>query len=146
MAAKNKPAKKETQKEATKSVDSNDNATSDQSPDLIEPAITIAILQEADGSEPFTNWLNALRDREAKQRILARIAVVRRGSLGLMRSVGEGVSELKIDYAGGYRLYFGRKGNTLVVLIMGGDKDGQTTDIARAQTLWKRYKDEITNL
>ena len=111
-----------------------------------EPVVSVVILRESDGSEPFTEWLNALRDREAKQRVLARLAVVRRGSLGLMRAVGEGVSELKIDYAAGYRLYFGRKGDTLVVLIVGGDKDGQAADIARAQSLWKRYKDEIENV
>ncbi len=111
-----------------------------------EPVVTVLVLQEADGTEPFIKWLNALRDREARQRVLARIAVVRRGLLGLMRAVGEGVSELKIDYGAGYRLYFGRKGNTLVVLIIGGDKDTQATDILHAQTLWKRYKDEIENV
>lgn len=130
-----------------------ESATVNETPDVSSEntgqsnsAITVVVLQEADGTEPFTRWLNALRDREAKQRVLARIAVVRRGSLGLMRSVGEGVSELKIDHGAGYRLYFGRKGNTLIVLIVGGDKNSQAADILRAQTLWKRYKDAIENV
>lgn len=120
-----------------------DSVTAEAAP---SSTLTIAILQEDDGSEPYTIWLNALRDRKAKQRILSRINVVRRGSLGHIRPVGDGVGELKIDYGPGYRVYFGRKGNTLVVLIIGGDKDSQVSDIDRARELWKRYRNEIENV
>ena len=107
--------------------------------------MNVVVLQESDGKEPFTLWLESLRDAEARQRVLARINVVRRGLLGSARSVGDGVNEFKIDYGPGYRLYFGRKGDLLVVLIGGGDKSSQKADITRAKNLWQEYKDEIEN-
>jgi putative addiction module killer protein len=83
----------------------------------------------------FATWLRALRDRQAKARILARIDRLSLGNPGDVRPVGEGVSELRIDYGPGYRVYFVRRGETAVVLLAGGDKRSQPRDIARALAL-----------
>ncbi len=73
-------------------------------------------------------------------RILARLARVRQGNLGDCRTVGDGVSELRVDYGPGYRVYFGQKGQTLVVLLCGGDKQSQVRDIRLAKQFWQEYK------
>jgi putative addiction module killer protein len=92
------------------------------------------------GKAPFEQWLNGLRDRRARARINARLARVRLGNLGEARDVGEGVHELKIDYGPGYRLYFGNAGSDVVLLLCGGDKSTQETDIKRAKEYWSEYK------
>ena len=95
---------------------------------------------DPDGSCPFDDWMESLRDQRAKARIRARIARVRLGNLGSCEPVGRGVLELKIDYGPGYRVYFGQKGTTLVILLCGGDKSSQTEDIRRAIEYWEDYK------
>jgi putative addiction module killer protein len=85
----------------------------------------------------FTAWLEGLRDRRARARIQTRIDRLTRGNLGDVEPVGEGVSELRIDYGPGYRLYFVQRGRTLVILLCGGDKRTQSSDIARAIKLAK---------
>ena len=90
---------------------------------------------EARQTATFATWLRALRDRQAKARILARIDRLSLGNPGDVRPVGEGVSELRIDYGPGYRVYFVRRGETAVVLLAGGDKRSQPRDIARAPAL-----------
>jgi putative addiction module killer protein len=93
-----------------------------------------------DGRLPFDNWLRELRDTNAVARILARIGRVRRGILGDCKSVGEGVSELRVAYGPGYRVYFGQRGETLVVLLCGGDKRTQERDIRQARLYWSDYQ------
>jgi putative addiction module killer protein len=83
-------------------------------------------------TEVFTTWLDGLRDDRAIERILGRINRLRIGNFGDVRPVGEGVSELRIDYGPGYRLYFVRRGTAVVILLCGGDKRTQTADIKRA--------------
>jgi len=83
-------------------------------------------------TEAFTAWLVGLRDREARARILARIRRLSEGNPGDMKPVGSGVSELRIDYGPGYRLYFVSRGKTVVILLCGGDKRTQARDIAQA--------------
>ncbi|MDD4019167.1 MAG: type II toxin-antitoxin system RelE/ParE family toxin, partial [Kiritimatiellae bacterium] len=78
-----------------------------------------------------------LRDRMAQTRILIRIRRVSLGHFGDVKPVGEGVSELRIDYGAGYRVYFTQRGKTLVVLLAGGDKRTQPRDIQKAITLSK---------
>jgi putative addiction module killer protein len=80
----------------------------------------------------FTAWLNGLRDRKAHARILARIRRLSVGNPGDVKPVGSGVSELRIDYGPGYRLYFVARGETVVILLCGGDKRTQARDIAQA--------------
>lgn len=83
----------------------------------------------------FADWFAALADARAKQRIAARIVRIEAGNFGDCRSVGSGVSELRIDVGPGYRVYFTLRGLELVILLCGGDKGSQRRDIARAQAL-----------
>lgn len=93
------------------------------------------------GRNLFREWLNGLRDRDARVRIRSRINRVRLGNLGDAKSVGRGVSELRIPYGPGYRVYFGRDGDKVVLLLCGGDKRSQRQDIAEAQGRWADYKE-----
>jgi putative addiction module killer protein len=81
----------------------------------------------------FDRWLTRLRDPTAKSRILVQIKKVEAGNLGSSKSLGGGLSELKIDYGPGYRLYYVRKGRTVIWLLCGGDKRSQRRDIERAR-------------
>ena len=88
---------------------------------------------------PFRNWLEGLRDRQARAKIRVRLNRIRLGNFGDSKSVGNGVSELRITYGPGYRVYFGRKGNTVVILLIGGSKKTQSKDIALAKKYWNDY-------
>jgi putative addiction module killer protein len=91
----------------------------------------IAVL-EVRQTETFAAWFRALQDRRARVRIQVRIDRLSLGNPGDVRPVGEGVSELRIDYGPGYRVYFVQSGQTLVVLLAGGDKRTQSRDIRAA--------------
>ena len=91
-------------------------------------------------TEEFVDWLGKLRDRKGRDRILARIRRFEQGNPGVVRSVGNGVSEMKDDYGPGYRMYFTWRGKVAVLLLCGGDKDSQDRDIKRAIELAKRYE------
>jgi putative addiction module killer protein len=93
----------------------------------------------ADGTNPFENWYDSLRDTRARNRIQLRLKRVIAGNLGDCSSVGEGVFELKIDYGPGYRVYFGQVGLTIVLLLVGGDKSTQEQDIKKAKEYWEDY-------
>lgn len=86
-------------------------------------------------TEEFARWFKRLRDRQARGRILVRIRRLQLGNPGDVASVGEGVSELRIPFGPGYRVYFVQHGSALVVLLVGGDKSTQSRDIARAKVL-----------
>lgn len=92
---------------------------------------------EARKTEIFANWLDNLRDVRARARVLVRIERLVAGLAGDVRPVGEGISELRVDYGPGYRVYFKRTGQELVVLLVGGDKRTQNQDIERAKRLAK---------
>lgn len=83
----------------------------------------------------YSRWFSRLRDREARARIDVRIRRLSLGNPGDVRAVGEGVSEIRIDYGPGYRVYFIQKSEALIVLLAGGDKDSQERDIRRALEL-----------
>jgi putative addiction module killer protein len=100
----------------------------------------VLVYQTREGRLPFDEWLRGLDDQNAVARVLARIGRVRRGNLGDCKPVGEGVSELRVDHGPGYRVYFGHKGQTLVILLCGGDKRTQNRDIALAQRYWADYQ------
>lgn len=87
------------------------------------------------GRQKYESWFEKLRDREARFRILARIRRLSLGNLGDIKSIGEGVSELRIPYGPGYRVYVKQQGDTLIVLLAGGDKSSQKRDIERAMEL-----------
>jgi putative addiction module killer protein len=94
-----------------------------------------------DGRVPFRLWLGSLKDRKAQAVIDARLTRVRLGNLGNCRSVGGAVMELKVDYGPGYRVYFAQDGDTVVVLLCGGDKSTQPSDIKKAQIYWADYQE-----
>jgi putative addiction module killer protein len=86
-------------------------------------------------TDVFAAWFSRLRDRQARARITARIRRLSLGNPGDVKSVGHGVSEMRIDYGPGYRVYFVRRGDMVVVLLCGGDKRNQDRDIAQAYAL-----------
>ncbi len=104
----------------------------------VTPKLVIAYMTP-DGKEPFTDWLNGLRDAMGRKRILARIVRLQDGNYGDCEPVGEGVSELRLFFGGGYRVYIGNRNNTLVILLCGGDKDSQDRDIEQAKAYWREY-------
>jgi putative addiction module killer protein len=85
-----------------------------------------------DGKAPFKQWLDALRDVSGRAKVRIRLDRARLGNLGDHKPVDEGVWELRIDYGPGYRVYFAKEENRLVLLLAGGDKDTQRRDIALA--------------
>lgn len=93
-------------------------------------------------TKTFSRWLSGLRDRRAVARINARLRRVSAGNLGDVESVGDGVSELRIPYGPGYRLYFIRQGAAIIVLLCGGDKSTQRKDIALAKALASDLEDK----
>jgi putative addiction module killer protein len=86
-------------------------------------------------TEVFARWIDGLSDVRARARILARIERLAAGNPGNVKPVGEGVSELRVDYGPGYRVYFKRRGRELVILLAGGDKSTQAKDIRAALRL-----------
>lgn len=94
---------------------------------------------QAAESDAFHRWLGSLADRRAKARIVDRIKRASNGNFGDVKPAGSGVSEMRIDYGPGYRVYFFRRAQELVILLCGGDKKTQKADIARAV----RMKEEI---
>ena len=86
-------------------------------------------------TETFSKWLSGLRDRQARARIQTRVDRLQLGLAGDVKPVGEGVSELRIDYGPGYRIYFVQRGLALIILLAGGDKRTQDTDIRTALKL-----------
>lgn len=106
-------------------------------------AKTIIIYETALGRSPFLEWFESLKDRRAKTVIDARLTRVRRGNLGTCRDLKGGLWELKIDLGPGYRIYFGLYGETVVVLLHGGDKSSQTRDIELAHEFWAEYLNDL---
>ena len=86
-------------------------------------------------TDVFAQWLDELRDIRARARVQARIQRLAAGNPGDVKPVGEGVSEMRIDYGPGYRVYFTRRGNEVLILLAGGDKSTQDNDIKTAQGL-----------
>lgn len=86
-------------------------------------------------TDEYARWFKKLRDRQARARILARVRRLSLGNPGDVSPVGEGVSELRIDYGPGYRVYFKQQGDVWIVLLAGGDKRTQRRDIERAKEL-----------
>ena len=93
-----------------------------------------------DGMSPFRKWIHDLRDVGARAKIRVRLNRVRLGNFGDAKAVGRGVSELRIPYGPGYRVYFACAGSTVVLLLCGGDKALQKRDIAKAKEYWLDYQ------
>lgn len=88
---------------------------------MSEPSVEVLEYLTEDGRNPFRDWLEALNDREARARVRVRINRIRLGNCGDCKSVGGGVSELRIAYGPGYRVYFGKQANTVAVLVCAGN-------------------------
>ncbi|MBM3564378.1 MAG: type II toxin-antitoxin system RelE/ParE family toxin [Alphaproteobacteria bacterium] len=93
-------------------------------------------------TDAFENWLTGLRDQRGKAKIVGRIDRLALGNPGDVAPVGEGVSELRIHFGPGYRVYFVRRAKTVVVLLCGGDKGSQERDIVQAKSLAAELEDE----
>jgi len=91
--------------------------------------LTVEITPEAD------RWITGLRDNRGREKVLARLDRLRAGNFGDWRSVGDQLGELRIHHGPGYRLYFTRRGDRLVLVLVGGDKGSQARDIVRAKAL-----------
>jgi putative addiction module killer protein len=102
--------------------------------------VELRYYQTSAARRPFTDWLASLKDRQARTRIKARLARVAVGNFGDAEPVGEGVMELKVDWGPGYRVYFARIGQVIVLLLCGGDKRTQQRDIQRAKEYFEDYK------
>jgi len=92
-------------------------------------------------TDEFSEWLSALRDERARAKILVRIARLANGNPGDVAPVGDGVSELRIDFGPGYRVYYVQRGARYILLLAGGDKSSQGRDIAQAKRLAGDYED-----
>src|ERR1051326_4326146 len=101
----------------------------------------VKMLDLESGKCPFGDWYRTIRDPATRARIRTRIARVRSGNTGDSKSVGEGVSELRLDFGPGYRIYFAIFEQIVVVLLAGGDKSSQERDILYARRLWREYQD-----
>ncbi|MGV2830800.1 type II toxin-antitoxin system RelE/ParE family toxin [Myxosarcina sp. GI1(2024)] len=106
----------------------------------IQPKIVLAYADEY-GNEPFTKWLESLKDRKTAERIRVRLRRLESGLYGDCQPVGEGVLELRMFFGSGYRVYFGEDKGNIVILLCGGDKSSQKQDIKAAKIYWKDYKD-----
>jgi len=96
--------------------------------------------QTASGFEPVTKWLASLRDKQAQARVRIRLKRIEAGNFGDCESVGDGVLELREHLGAGCRVYFGRQGRSIVILLCGGSKKTQTTDIKTAKDYWSDWK------
>ena len=97
-------------------------------------------MMEVRKTKVFAKWFNGLKDPRAKARIQVRIDRMELGNFGDVAPVGEGVSELRIFYGPGYRVYFVQESSVLVLLLSGGDKGSQKSDIAKAKDLAKQLE------
>jgi putative addiction module killer protein len=94
------------------------------------------------GRQPFTEWFESIRDMKTQTRIRRQLTRLEVGNFGDCQSVGGGVFELRIHFGPGYRIYFGKISNTVLLLLCGGDKSSQPRDIERAKAYWQDYKEK----
>lgn len=90
-------------------------------------------MYQLQSSPVFDDWIENLRDRRGRARILARLEAVENGSLGDVKNVGDGIHEIRIHFGPGYRIYFAQKKQLVILLLCGGDKSSQARDIAKAR-------------
>lgn len=101
---------------------------------------TINEYLDENGCSPYDDWLSSLRDPRAKAKVISGVDRMEMGNLGDSEPVGEGVSELRLHYGPGYRVYYAKDGQTIFLLLCGGDKSTQKKDIKRAKRLWADHK------
>ena len=101
---------------------------------------TILVMNSFQRTSEFDVWLKALRDPIGKARIISRIRSAEAGNFGDCEPVGEGVSEMRIHFGPGYRVYYSRKGDVVYLLLCGGNKSTQKSDIKQAKAVLKGYE------
>ena len=101
--------------------------------------IAVIEYEEEQGTHPFSKWFSTL-NVQAALKVRTAIARMEDGNFSNVKAVGQGVSEYRLNFGPGYRIYFGKDGHKLVILLGGGTKKRQSRDIETAQTLWKAYK------
>ena len=104
--------------------------------------IEIEIYETNAGKRPFEKWLESI-DRQAQKRVLIALGKLADGNTGSLKSVGNGVHEIKITFGPAYRIYLCKKGKRIVLLLCGGTKTRQNNDIIKAKELWQEYQKEI---
>lgn len=95
--------------------------------------------ETANGRVPFSEWMDSIEGQQVYEIVMTRLERVELGNFGDHHGVGEGVSELIIDFGPGYRVYYGLQGFDLVILLVGGDKSSQQADIETAKAYWRNY-------
>lgn len=99
----------------------------------------INIYKNKNGKEPFYGWLSKIKDKQTKMRILHRIERLQQGNFGDCKSLGGNLYELRFFFGSGYRVYFGKEGTTILILLCGGDKSSQQKDINLAKVYLKDH-------
>lgn len=94
-------------------------------------------------TDKFLVWIDDLKDQRGRARILSRVVAAEAGNFGDCDAVGDGVSEMRIHYGPGYRVYFAQEGTNIYLLIAGGDKSSQKQDIKQAKDLWNNLKKRV---
>lgn len=106
-------------------------------PDMIN---TINEYTDEKGKSPYAEWLRSLRDARAKAKIIMQVDKMELGLFGDVEPIGDGLSELRIHYGPGYRVYYGKEGQQVYLLLCGGDKSTQPKDIKKAKAYWQDHK------
>jgi putative addiction module killer protein len=106
---------------------------------MLPSAVVIEEYLDDQGGSPFASWFTDL-DARAAAKVTIALSRIERGAVSNVKGVGEGVLEFRIDFGPGYRVYFGRDGDRLVILLAGGTKRRQDEDIAAAKARWDNYK------
>ena len=101
----------------------------------------LQIYRTPSGRAPYTKWFESIKDRKTRARIQTGVDRLRSGNFSNCESVKGGVFELRLQFGPGYRIYFGEIGDTIVLLLCGGDKSSQDRDIERAKAYWQEYKE-----
>jgi putative addiction module killer protein len=101
---------------------------------------TVKYFVDEGGSSPFEDWVKSLKNYETRKRLYRRVNKLRQGNLGHCKAIGDGVTELIEDFGPGFRIYIGRDGTQVVILLCGGDKASQNDDIRDAKQYLKNYR------
>ena len=102
----------------------------------------LKIYSSTTGKEPFSEWLDSIKDRIVRARIRRRLDLLEMGHYGDCKSVGQGVYELRLQFGAGYRIYFAELDNTIIILLCAGDKNSQAKDIKNAKNYWLELQEQ----
>lgn len=103
--------------------------------------IELRVYTEPDGKQPFIKWLESI-DRQTRTRVNIALLKLEEGNIGNLKSVGDGVHEIRLTFGAGVRIYLGYEGHELVILLYGGTKRRQSADISKAKAIWQKYLTE----